>query len=191
MDNEYFGPRKTGLWEGYRAIDLYREASMPYEWQPGLKKIANDLGLVCFSSPFDFEAVDFMESMDMPIYKIASLEINDVNLIEYVAKKQKPVMISTGAATLEDIELALQICYRVGNEQITLLKCTSEYPATIERTNLLTLPDMRTRFGIQVGVSDHSLTNIIPITAVALGQLLLRSILYWMRNREELILSFH
>lgn len=169
VDNEYFGPRKTGLWKGYRAIELYREAAMPYEWQPRLKRIANDLGLICFSTPFDFEAVDFMESMNMPIYKIASLEINEVNLIEYIAKKQKPIMISTGAATLEDIELALQTCYRVGNNQITLLKCTSEYPATIERANLLTLSDMRTRFGIQVGVSDHSLTNIIPVTAVALG----------------------
>ena len=132
-------------------------------------KIANDLGLVCFSSPFDYEAVDFMEEMGMPIYKVASLEITDTNLIRYIARKQKPVMISTGAASAEDIELALKICRDEGNDRITLLKCTSEYPAPIEKANLLTLPDMRQRFGVEVGVSDHSMTNTIPLVSVALG----------------------
>lgn len=169
VDNEYFGPRKTGLWKGYRSIDLYTEAAMPYEWQPKLKKIANDLGLVCFSTPFDKEGVDFMEEMDMPIYKIASLEINEVNLIEYVALKQKPILISTGAASFEDIQLAIETCRRVGNNQITLLKCTSEYPATVDRANMATMVDMREKFGMPVGVSDHSLSDIVPIVAVSLG----------------------
>ena len=132
-------------------------------------KIANDLGLVCFSSPFDYEAVDFMEQMNMPVYKVASLEITDINLIRYIARKRKPVMISTGAASVEDIELALQTCREEGNDRITLLKCTSEYPAPIEKANLLTLPDMRQRFGVEVGVSDHSMTNTIPLVSVALG----------------------
>ena len=142
---------------------------MPYEWQPKLKKIANDLGLVCFSTPFDFEGVDFMESMDMPIYKIASLEITDVNLIRYAAEKHKPMIISTGVATIEDIQLAIDTCHEVGNDDITLLKCTTEYPAPLDRANLLTIPDMKERFGVKVGVSDHTLGNIVPITAVGLG----------------------
>lgn len=169
VNNEYFGPRTSGLWEGYRSIDLYTEAAMPYEWQPKLKKIANDLGLVCFSTPFDKGGVDFMEKMNMPIYKIASLEINEINLIEYVASKQKPILISTGAASLEDIELAVETCRKVGNNQITLLKCTSEYPASIDRANLATMVDMREQFSVEVGISDHSLSNIVPVVAVSLG----------------------
>ena len=165
----YFGPRKNVLWKGMRPIELYTRGGMPFDWQPRLMKIANDLGLVCFSSPFDYEAVDFMEEMGMPIYKVASLEITDTNLIRYIARKQKPVMISTGAASAEDIELALKICRDEGNDRITLLKCTSEYPAPIEKANLLTLPDMRQRFGVEVGVSDHSMTNTIPLVSVALG----------------------
>ena len=169
IDNIYFGPRKKGLWKGMRPIDLYTKGAMPYEWQPKLKKIANDLGLICFSSPFDYEAVDFMEEMDMPIYKVASLEISDVNLIEYIAKKQRPIMISTGAANDEDIQLALDTCKKVGNNNVTLLKCTSEYPATIDNANLCMIPDMQRRFQVNVGVSDHSMTNLIPVVAVALG----------------------
>ena len=169
VNNGYFGPRKNGLWKGMRPIELYTRGAMPYDWQPRLMKIANDLGLVCFSSPFDYEAVDFMEEMGMPIYKVASLEITDTILIRYIARKQKPVMISTGAASAEDIELALKICRDEGNDRITLLKCTSEYPAPIEKANLLTLPDMRQRFGVEVGVSDHSMTNTIPLVSVALG----------------------
>lgn len=169
VDNEYFGPRESGLWKGMTLYEIYSEGSMPYEWQPKLKKIANDLGLVCFSTPFDNEGIDFMEQMDMPIYKIASLEITDVNLIEYAASKHKPMIISTGVATIEDIELAIASCRKVGNNDITLLKCTTEYPAPLELANLFTIPDMIQRFGVKVGVSDHSMTNIIPVTAVALG----------------------
>lgn len=169
VNNEYFGPRKNGLWKGMRPIDLYARGAMPYDWQPRLMKIANELGLACFSSPFDNEAVDFMEEMGMPVYKVASLEITDTNLIRHIARKQKPVMISTGAASAEDIGLALKTCREEGNDQVTLLKCTSEYPAPIEKANLLTIPDMRRRFGVEVGVSDHSMTNTIPLVAVTLG----------------------
>lgn len=164
-----FGPRTSGLWKGYRPIDLYTEGSMPYEWQPKLMKVANDLGVMCFSTPFDNEAVDFMESMNMPIYKIASFEITDINLIRYAASKHKPMIISTGVAELEDIELALKVCREEGNNDITLLKCTSDYPATLEKANLATMVDMRERFGVKVGLSDHSMSNTIPMAATALG----------------------
>lgn len=168
-DTEDFGPRKDGLWKGYRPIDLYTQGSMPYEWQPKLQQVCKDLGVICFSTPFDNEAVDFMEQMDMPIYKIASFEITDVNLIRYAASKHKPMIISTGVAEKEDIEFALQVCHEEKNFDITLLKCTSDYPAAPEKANLLTMVDMRDRYRVKVGVSDHSMTNTIPMTAVALG----------------------
>lgn len=169
LDKGYFSPRTEGLWKGYTSWELYKEAAMPYEWQPKLKKIAEDLGLVFFSSPFDFEGVDFLESIDCPIYKIASLEITDIPLIEYIASKGKPMIISTGVAEIEDIELALEACYRQGNRDITLLKCTSQYPATVEEANLITIPDMKKRFGIEVGVSDHTMGSLVPTVAVSLG----------------------
>lgn len=169
VDNEDFGPRKSGLWKGWRPIDLYREGSMPYEWQDKLMAIANDLGMICFSTPFDKEGVDFLEEIGCPIYKIASLEINETNLIEYAASKQKPMIMSTGAASMEDIQLAVDTCRKVGNHDITLLQCTSEYPAPIEKANLRTMVDMKDRFDVKVGVSDHSMTNIISTVAVALG----------------------
>ena len=168
-DTEYFGPRKYGLWKGMRPIDLYTQGSMSYEWQPKLKQYANELGLICFSTPFDREGVDFMEEMDMPMYKIASLEINETNLIRYAASKHKPMIMSTGAASEEDIRLAVSICREEGNNDITLLKCTSEYPAPIEKANLRTMADMAERFGVKVGVSDHSMSNIIPMLSVAMG----------------------
>jgi pseudaminic acid synthase len=169
LDNDFFGPIKDGLWKGIRRYDLYKQASMPYEWQPKLKKIAEDLGLVFFSSPFDLEAVDFLESFDCPMYKIASFEITDIPLIEYVASKKKPIIISTGVAELEDIKLAVDACLSKGNNDITLLKCTSQYPASIEAANLLTIPDMRQRFNVKVGVSDHTMGGLVPIVAVSLG----------------------
>ena len=169
VDNEDFGPRKTGLWKGQKPCDVFRIGAMPYEWQPKLQKVANDLGVVCFSTPFDFEAVDFMEEMNMPIYKIASFEITDVNLIRYAASKHKPMIISTGVAEIEDIELALKVCREEGNDDITLLKCTSDYPASLEKANLFTIPDMKQRFGVKVGLSDHSMTTTIPMAAVAMG----------------------
>lgn len=169
VDNECFGPKKEGLWKGIRPYDLYKEASMPYEWQPKLKELAESLGLVFFSSPFDFEGVDFLETIDCPIYKIASFEITDIPLIEYVARKGKPIIISTGVAELEDIQLAVDTCRKVRNNDITLLKCTSQYPAEIADANLATIPDMKKRFNVEVGVSDHTMGSIVPMVAVTLG----------------------
>lgn len=169
VDNEFFGPKKEGLWKGIRPYDLYKEASMPYEWQPRLKKIAEDLGLVFFSSPFDFEGVDFLESLNVPMYKIASFEITDIPLIKYVAEKGKPVIISTGVGDFDDIKMAVDSCHEVGNYDITLLKCTSQYPATIEDANLITIPDIKEKFNVKVGVSDHTMGFIVPVVAVSLG----------------------
>ena len=169
MDNEFFGTIQSGLWKGLRRYDLYKMAATPYEWHPKLQQIAQNLGLVFFSSPFDFEGVDLLVSMHVPIYKIASFEINDIPLIKYVAKQGKPVIMSTGCANIDDINLAIEACKEMGNEQITLLKCTSEYPASYDRANLLTIPDMKKRFGLPVGVSDHTLGSVVPLTAVVLG----------------------
>ena len=169
VDNEYFGPIKGGLWNGIKRYDLYKVGMLPYEWQPKLQKVALDLGLEFFSTPFDLEGVDFLEKMDVPKYKIASFEINDIPLIRYVASKHKPMIISTGVGDANDIQLALATCYKEGNHDVSLLKCTSEYPATFEEANLLTIPDMKKRFGVTVGVSDHTMGSLVPMVAVSLG----------------------
>jgi pseudaminic acid synthase len=169
VDNEYFGPKKDGQWKGWRPYDLYKEAAMPWEWQPKLKKIAEKLGLVFFSSPFDLEAIDFLEKMNVSVYKIASFEINDISLIEKVAKTKKPMIISTGVADVEDIKVAIKTCKKAGNNKITLLKCTSNYPSIIVDANLATIPDIKKRFNVEVGVSDHTMGNIVPIVAISLG----------------------
>lgn len=167
--NEYFQINKGTIWDGKTLYDLYKEAYTPWEWQPQLKKIAEDLGLICFSSPFDVTSVDFLEEMNVPAYKIASFEITDIPLIEYVASKGKPVIISTGIADISDIEEAVLACKRAGNEQIALLKCTSAYPAPFEEMNLKTIPDLSNKFNVISGLSDHSLGTSIPIAAVSLG----------------------
>tara|TARA_B100000575_G_scaffold294073_1_gene307874 strand:+ start:4741 stop:5769 length:1029 start_codon:yes stop_codon:yes gene_type:complete len=169
LDTGYFAPRTEGLWKGYTSWKLYKEASMPYEWQSKLKEISENLGMVFFSTPFDIEAVDFLETLNVPMYKIASLEIVDIPLIKYCASKMKPMIMSTGVAEIKDIELALKTCRQVGNNDITLLKCTSDYPASISNANLKTIPEMRKRFNVKVGVSDHSMENIVPIVATSLG----------------------
>lgn len=169
MNTGYFAPRTEGNWKGYTSWNLYTEAAMPYEWQPKLQKITHELGMEFFSSPFDKEGVDFLESLNVPKYKIASLEITDIPLIEYTASKGKPMIISTGVAEIEDIELALETCYKVGNKDVTLLKCTSQYPATIEQANLRTMVDMKERFGVKVGLSDHTMGALVPTVAVSLG----------------------
>ena len=169
LDTGYFAPRTEGLWKGYTSWKLYKEASMPYEWQSKLKEISENLGMVFFSTPFDIEAVDFLETLNVPLYKIASLEIVDIPLIKYCASKMKPMIMSTGVAEIKDIELALKTCRQVGNNDITLLKCTSDYPASISNANLKTIPEMRKRFNVKVGVSDHSMENIVPIVATSLG----------------------
>lgn len=169
LDTGPFAPRTEGLWKGYTPWTLYEEASMPYKWQPELKRIAEDLGLIFFSSPFDKEGVDFLESMNVSLYKVASMEITDIPLIQYIASKGKPLIISTGAAELADIELALKSCKEMGNNHITLLKCTAEYPAPINKANLLTIPNLKETFGVEVGVSDHTMGSTVPIVSVALG----------------------
>jgi len=169
LNTGYFAPIKDGLWKGYTPWHLYQKASMPYEWQPKLKKIAEDMGLVFFSSPFDSEGVDFLNSLNVPFFKIASLEIVDIPLIKYCASKMKPMIISTGVANFEDIELAIKTCRDVGNNEITLLKCTSDYPANISDANLLTILDLKKKFKVNVGVSDHTLGSIVPIVATSLG----------------------
>ena len=168
-DNEYFQIKQGTVWDGQVLHDLYEDAYMPWDWQPKLKKVAEDLGLIVFSSPFDKTSVDFLEDMDVPAYKIASFEITDIPLIEYVASKGKPVIISTGVASLEDIELAVKTCHDVGNDNISLLKCTSSYPAPMEEINLNTIPDIKKRFNVIVGLSDHTLGNEVSVAAVAKG----------------------
>ncbi len=168
-NNKYFQIKQKTLWDGKSFYQLYQEAYTPWEWQPKLKKIAEDLGLICFSSPFDKTAVDFLETMDVPAYKIASFEIVDIPLIEYITSKGKPVIISTGIATLSDIEEAVNACKRAGNHQIALLKCTSAYPAPLGEINLKTIPNIAETFKTVVGLSDHTLGISIPIASVALG----------------------
>jgi len=157
------------LWDGKTLYELYKEAYMPWDWHKELKKIANKLGLDFFSTPFDPTAVDFLEELGVPAYKIASPEIVDIPLIEKVAETGKPIIISTGMATLGEIEEAIQAVRRKGNNQIILLKCTSAYPAPYESINLKTIPNMMETFGVPVGLSDHTLGIEIPIAAVALG----------------------
>jgi len=164
-----FKIKQGTFWDGQYLYDLYLDASLSWEWHKPLFEVANEEGLICFSSPFDKTAVDFLETLNVPAYKIASFEITDIPLIEYVASKGKPVIISTGIAGLEDIELALAACRKAGNNDITLLQCTSAYPAAPEDANLLTIPDMKKRFKVVVGLSDHTMGIEGPVVAVALG----------------------
>lgn len=160
---------KGGLWDGKSLYELYQEAYTPWEWHEELFKVAREEGVIMFSTPFDNTAVDLLESLGNPIYKIASFEIMDTELIRYAASKGKPMIMSTGVATEQEIEEAIAACREVGNNNITLLKCTSEYPAKIEDANLSMIPDMRKRFGVNVGLSDHSMGSLVPTVAVALG----------------------
>ncbi len=167
--NEYFQIKQGTIWDGRTLYQLYQEAYTPWEWQPKLKRIAEELGLICFSSPFDNTAVDFLEEMDVPAYKVASFEITDIPLIEYMASKGKPMLISTGIATLQDIQDAVDACKKAENEQIALLKCTSAYPAPPEEMNLMTIPALEATFRTVVGLSDHSMGISTPAASVALG----------------------
>ena len=160
---------KGTLWEGKNLYKLYQEAYTPWEWHKELFQVAKDEGLICFSSPFDKTAVDFLETLDVPAYKIASFEITDIPLIEYVASKGKPIIISTGIATSEDIELALKACKRMDNDNIALLKCTSSYPAPIEEANMIMIQDLAKRFNVLTGLSDHTMGSVVSIVATTLG----------------------
>lgn len=167
-DNEYFRIKGT-IWEGKNLYQLYGEAYTPWEWQPKLKKIANDLGMDLFSTPFDNTAVDFLEKMNVPAYKIASFELVDIPLIQQVAKTGKPIIMSTGMASLAEIEEAVTAARESGCEELALLKCTSGYPADPAEMNLRTIPHMAQAFNLPVGLSDHTLGIAVPVAAVALG----------------------
>jgi pseudaminic acid synthase len=160
---------KGTIWEGKNLYQLYQEAYTPWEWHETLFNVTKEEGLVCFSSPFDKTAVDFLVNLNVPAYKIASFEITDIPLIEYVASKGKPVIISTGIATQEDIELALDACYRMGNKDVALLKCTSSYPAPIEEANMVMIKDMAERYGVITGLSDHTMGLTVPVVAICFG----------------------
>jgi pseudaminic acid synthase len=158
------------LWDGRNLYELYGEAYTPWDWQPRLKKIANDLGLDLFSSPFDATAVDFLEEMNVPVYKLASFELVDLPLIQKMARTGKPLIMSTGMAAMEEIEEAVRTARAAaGATQIVLLKCTSAYPAPPEEMNLRTIPELARRFDVPVGLSDHTMGITAPVAAVALG----------------------
>lgn len=168
-DNDYFQVKGGTLWDGETLYSLYTKTDTPWDWIPKLQELAHSLGMGFFSTPSDVTGVDFLEKLNVPCYKISSFEITDLGLIEKVAKTGKPIIMSTGIAEEEDIQLAVDTCRKVGNKNILLMKCTSSYPAPIEEANLLTIPDMKNRFGVRVGLSDHSMGNVVASTAVALG----------------------
>ena len=160
---------KGTLWQGRNLHDLYHEAHTPWEWHPRLQQLTQELGIDLFSTPFDATAVDFLESMNVPAYKVASFELVDIPLIQRIAKTGKPLIMSTGMATVEEIEEAVRTASKAGATQIALLKCTSAYPAPAEEMNLRTIPELSQRFGVPAGLSDHTLGTAVPVAAVALG----------------------
>ena len=168
-DNDHFKIEGGTLWDGKTLYELYEEAYTPWEWHKQLFEVAEEEGLICFSSPFDFSAVDFLEELNVPAYKIASFEIQDITLIEYAASKGKPIIMSTGIAEEVDIQLAVDTCRKVGNNDIILLKCTSSYPAPLDLANLNTIPDLKKRFCVEVGFSDHTYGSLAPTVATTLG----------------------
>ena len=167
--NDDFKVQGGTLWDGRYLYELYQKASLPWKWHKELFDLAKSEGLICFSTPFDISAVDFLEELNCPIYKIASFEIADIPLIEYIAKKQKPIIMSTGIASFEDIKLAIETCRNTGNNDITILKCTSSYPAPINEANLTMMKRFSEDFDVQVGLSDHTKGNILPILSIAMG----------------------
>ena len=168
-DKEDFIIKGGTLWDDKVLYELYKEAYTPWEWHEALFAVAKEEGLICFSTPFDKSAVDFLETLGPPAYKVASFEITDYDLVRYIASKHKPIIISTGIATLQEIEDVIAICKEENNHDIILLQCTSSYPAPLEGANLLTIKDLSERFGVISGFSDHTLGITAPIAAVALG----------------------
>lgn len=169
-DNEYFRIEE-GLWEGRTLYDLYEEAYMPWGWQPKLQRIANKMGLDFFSTAYDKTAVDFLEELNVPVYKVASFELVDLPLLRRIAQIGKPIILSTGMATLAEIDEAVQTIREVGSDQLALLKCTSAYPTPPEEMNLRTIPHLAEAFGVPTGLSDHTVSNAVavPVAAVVLG----------------------
>lgn len=168
-DNKYFKIEQGTIWDGTTLYKLYQEAYTPWEWHKELFDYAKEIGIEIFSTPFDKTAVDLLEELNTPIYKIASFEINDIPLIEYAASKGKPMIISTGVGTEEEIREAVEACKRMENDDITLLQCTSQYPAKLEDANLVMIRDLAERFGVKSGLSDHTMGSLVATTAVAMG----------------------
>jgi pseudaminic acid synthase len=166
---EHFLIKGNTLWDNRTLYDLYKEVYTPWEWHEPLKKYAESKGMIFFSSPFDFQAVDFLESLDVPAYKIASFEITDIPLIKYVASKGKPVIISTGIADHEYIKDAIDACLSVNNKDVILLKCTSSYPTLLNEVNLKAILHLKNSYDCLVGLSDHTIGSLVPIGARALG----------------------
>ncbi|MHA8095467.1 pseudaminic acid synthase [Aquirufa lenticrescens] len=160
---------KGTIWEGRNLYKLYQEAYTPWEWHEAIFKKAEKEGLICFSSPFDKSAVDLLESLNVPAYKIASFEITDIPLIEYAASKMKPIILSTGISTNDDIILAIEACKRVGNNNIALLKCTSSYPAPLDEANLVMIKDLAKRYDVITGLSDHTIGSLAPVVSICFG----------------------
>lgn len=168
-DNEYFQITQGTIWDGRTMYDLYKEAYTPWEWHKELFDYAKEIGIIIFSSPFDKTAVDLLEELNTPAYKIASAEIMDVELIRYVASRGKPIILSTGMAYIDEIKQAVDICKQEGNNEIAVLKCVSDYPTPMKECNLITIPNLKETFGVIAGLSDHTLGATAPIVAVTLG----------------------
>ena len=168
-DKPDFVINEGSIWDGRKFYELYQKAYTPWEWHKELFEVAHQEGLMCFSSPFDKTAVDLLESLDAPMYKIASFEITDIPLIEYAASKMRPMIMATGISEIDDIQLAVDACRRVGNNDITLLKCTSAYPAPVEEANVVMIRDLAERFHVKSGLSDHTIGAMVPVLAVANG----------------------
>lgn len=188
-NNQYFSI-KEGTWEGENLYNLYKKAYTPWEWQEGLKKEAKELGLDFLSTPFDKTSVDFLESLDVNFYKIASFELVDIPLIKYIASKNKPIIMSTGMGTLGEIEEAVNAVKSTGNKNLCLLKCSSSYPAIPDDMNLMTMKNLNDIFEVPVGLSDHSLGSIAAVTAVAMGAKIIEKHFCLSRNIDNPDASF-
>ncbi|OLY63892.1 pseudaminic acid synthase [Leptospira santarosai] len=182
-EGEFFVSDPKSLWKGESLYDLYKKAYTPWEWHESIFKRAKEKGILCFSSPFDFTAVDFLESLNVPAYKIASFENIDLPLIRKVANTGKPIIISTGMANIQEIAEAVDTVRATGNNQLILLKCTSTYPATPDNTNILTIPHMRELFQCEIGLSDHTLGIGVAVASIALGATVIEK--HFTLNREE------
>jgi pseudaminic acid synthase len=180
--NEDFKISQGTLWDGQYLHDLYKTTHLPWEWHEQIMDVAKEEGLICFSSPFDPTSVEFLETLIVPAYKISSFEITDIPLIELIASKGKPVLISTGIAEKVDIELALDACKRMGNNNVALLKCTSSYPAPIEEANMCMVKDLAERYGVISGLSDHTMGSTVPVVATAMGAKIIEK--HFILNRE-------
>ena len=189
-DKPWFQTRKDSLWAGQKMYDLYKKGETPWEWHPKLQELAHKLGMDFFSSPFDLKGVDLLEQINVPAYKIASLEITDIPLIKKCAETGKPIIISTGAATIEDIDLAVETCKKAGNNQIALLKCTSAYPTPYNEVNLKQIQSLKEKYNVIVGLSDHTLGIEVPIASVVMGAKIIEKHFILSRNSNGLDKDF-